>query len=60
MQTRSILNALFLLLLLGAATAAEARVQPELAKRYFEEAPKVCSETRAGCGGVAVWSDGDL
>ena len=42
MQTRSHLNALFLLLLLSAATAAQAQVQPELAKRYFEEATKLC------------------
>ena len=32
------LNALILLLLLGAATAAEAQLKPELARRYFEEA----------------------
>ena len=42
MQTRSRLNALVLLLLLGGATAAEAQVQPELAKRYFEEITKLC------------------
>jgi len=33
MQTRPNLTALSLLLLLGAATAAEAQVEPELAKR---------------------------
>jgi hypothetical protein len=37
MQTRYKFNTLVLLLLLGAATAAEAQVQPELARRYFEE-----------------------
>jgi hypothetical protein len=31
-----------LLMLLGVATAAEAQVQPELARRYFEEATKLC------------------
>jgi hypothetical protein len=35
------LNGLFLLVLLGAATAAEAQVQPELARRYFEDATKL-------------------
>ena len=50
MQTRYDLNGLFLLVLLGAATAAEAQVRPELAKRYFEEARSSTSETRAGRG----------
>jgi hypothetical protein len=44
MQTRSHLNALFLLLLLGTVTAAEAQVQAELAKRYFEEGRTMPSE----------------
>jgi hypothetical protein len=48
-QTRYDLKALFLLVLLGGATAADAQVQPQLAQRYFEEATKLC-ETRAGCG----------
>src|SRR4026209_665979 len=53
MQTRYHLNALFLVALLGAATAAEAQVQPELARHYFEEATKLC-ERDAGrlWGGV--------
>ena len=42
MTIRYPLNTLVLLVLLGAATAAEAQVQPELAKRYFEEATKLC------------------
>lgn len=50
MQTRSHLNALFLLLLLGIAAAAEAQVQQELAQRYFAEARSCASEMRAGCG----------
>jgi hypothetical protein len=41
MQTRAHLNALFVLLLVGAATTAEAQIQPEVAKRYFEEATKL-------------------
>ena len=43
MTIRYYLNALFPLVLLGAATAADAQVQPELAKRYFEEATKLCA-----------------
>jgi hypothetical protein len=42
MQTRSDFTAVLLILLLNAAGAAEAQVQPELAKRYFEEATKLC------------------
>ena len=54
MQTRSHLNALSLLLLLGAATAAEAQVQPELAKRYFEEATKLCERDAGRLWGVSL------
>jgi hypothetical protein len=54
MQTRSSLNALFLLLLLGAATAAEAQVRPELAKRYFEEATKLCERDGGRLWGVSL------
>src|SRR6478672_6758762 len=54
MQTRSHLNALFLLVLLGAATAGEAQVQPELAKRYFEEATKLCERDAGRLWGVSL------
>src|SRR5262245_3076274 len=54
MQTRSHLNALFLLLLLGAATAAEAQVKPEVAKRYFEEATKLCERDAGRLWGVSL------
>ena len=54
MQTRYLLNAVFLLLLLGAATAAEAQVQPELAKRYFEEATKLCERDAGRLWGVSL------
>src|ERR671910_3435526 len=54
MQTRSRLNPLFLLLLLGAATAAEAQVQPELARRYFEEATKLCERDAGRLWGVSL------
>jgi hypothetical protein len=54
MQTRSHLKALFLLVLLGAASAAEAQVQPELAKRYFEEATKLCERDAGRLWGVSL------
>src|SRR5688500_18959601 len=54
MQTRCNFNALSLLLLLGAATAAEAQVQPELAKRYFEEVTKLCERDAGRLWGVSL------
>jgi hypothetical protein len=54
MQTRSHLNALFLLVLLGGATAVEAQVQPELAKRYFEEATKLCERDAGRLWGLSL------
>ena len=54
MQARSHLNALFLLLLLGAVTAAEAQVQPALAVRYFEEATKLCERDAGRLWGVSL------
>ncbi len=54
MQTRSDLNALVVLLVLGGATAAEAQVQPELAKRYFEEATKLCERDAGRLWGVSL------
>src|SRR5262245_60134387 len=53
-ETRSVFNALFLLLLLGGITAAEAQVQPELAKRYFEEATKLCERDAGRLWGVSL------
>ncbi len=54
MQTRYHLKALFPLLLLGAATAAEGQVKPELAKRYFEEATKLCERDAGRLWGVSL------
>ena len=54
MQTRSNLNALFMLVLLGAAAAAEAQVQPELARRYFDEATKLCERDAGRLWGVSL------
>jgi hypothetical protein len=54
MRTRCHLNGLFLLMLVGAATAAEAQVQPEIAKRYFEEAAKLCERDAGRLWGVSL------
>src|SRR6478609_5916137 len=54
MQTRSRLNALFLLMLFGVAPAADAQVKPELAKRYFEEATKLCERDAGRLWGVSL------
>jgi hypothetical protein len=54
MQIRSHLKALFLLVLLSLASAAEAQVQPELAKRYFEEATKLCQRDAGRLWGVSL------
>jgi len=54
MTTRYHLNPLFLLFLLGAATAAEGQVQPELAKRYFEEATQLCERDAGRLWGVSL------
>jgi hypothetical protein len=54
MPTRSHLNALFLFLLLSTAAAAEGQVQPELAKRYFEEATKLCERDAGKLWGVSL------
>jgi hypothetical protein len=61
MLTRHDLNALFLFAMLGATPAAEAQVQPEVAKRYFDEATTLC-ERDAGrlcsvslCGPMVIF-----
>ena len=52
--TRYSLDALFLLVLLGAASAADAQVQPQLAQRYFEEATKLCERDAGRLWGVSL------
>src|SRR5580765_3231183 len=54
MAIRYHLTTLFLLVLLGAATAAEAQVQTEIAKRYFEEATKLCERDAGRRWGVSL------
>jgi hypothetical protein len=54
MQTRYRLNALFLLVLLGAATGAEAQVNPQLAQRYFEEVTSLCERDAGRLWGVSL------
>src|SRR5262245_57237133 len=45
---------LFLVLLLGAAMTAGAQVQPELARRYFDEATKLCERDAGRLWGVSL------
>lgn len=53
-QTRDHLTALFLLVLLGAAPAADAQVDPQVAQRYFEEAKRLCERDGGRLWGVSV------
>ena len=54
MQTRFHLKTLILLVLLGLASAVKAQVQPELAKRYFDEASKLCGRDAGRLWGVSL------
>jgi hypothetical protein len=54
MRTRCRFHGLFVVALLGAATAARAQVQPELAKRYFDEATKLCERDAGRLWGVSL------
>ena len=54
MTIRHHLNALFLLVLLGAAAAADAQVQPQLAERYFKEATTLCERDAGRLWGVSL------
>jgi hypothetical protein len=54
MRTRSHLAARSLFVLLGAATAAEAQVQPELAKVYFDEVTRLCERDAGRLWGVSL------
>jgi hypothetical protein len=51
---RTSVNALFLLLLGGAATRAEAQVNPQLAQRYFEEVTSLCERDAGRLWGVSL------
>ena len=54
MKIRYLFNTLAMLALLGIATATEAQVKPELAKRYFEEATKLCQRDAGRLWGVSL------
>src|SRR5260370_316094 len=54
MKIRYQFNTLPLLALLGTATAADAQVQPQLAKRYFEEATKLCERDAGRLWGMSL------
>jgi hypothetical protein len=53
-QTRYYLNALFLLVLLGAATAAAAQVDEQRAQEYFKEARALCERDGGRLWGVSL------
>ena len=54
MQTRSYLDVLMLLLVLGTTTAAQAQVTPELARRYFAEATTLCERDAGRLWGISL------
>ena len=54
MLARYQLDTLFLLVLLGAAAAAYAQVQPQLAERYFKEAATLCERDAGRLWGVSL------
>ena len=53
-QTWYYLNALFLLVLLGAATAADAQVDQQRAQAFFKEAQALCERDGGRLWGVSV------
>jgi hypothetical protein len=54
MRTRYHLNSLFLFALFGTARAADAQVDPQLAKRYFDEATQLCERDAGRLWGVSL------
>src|SRR5262245_38569115 len=54
MKTRFGVHALFLIVSIGAATTAQAQVQPDLAKQYFEEATTLCERDAGRLWGVSI------
>ena len=54
MKIRRHIHTLPLLALLGAAMAADAQVQPQLAQRWFEEATKLCERDAGRLWGVSL------
>lgn len=54
MKIRCNFNNLRLLALLGAAMAADAQVQPQIAQRYFEEVTKLCERDAGRLWGVSL------
>src|SRR5262245_50865124 len=54
MKIRFHFKTLPLLVLLGAATAADAQVQPQLAQRYFDEARKLCERDAGRLWGMSL------
>jgi hypothetical protein len=53
-RTRYYLKALFPLLVCGTATAAGAQVDPQVARRYFDEAKRLCERDAGRLWGVSL------
>src|SRR5262245_13329211 len=51
---RDHLEIVFLLVLLGGAATADAQVQPQIARRYFEEAAKLCERDAGRLWGMSL------
>ena len=54
MKVRCHLNTLLLLALLAASTAADGQVQPQVVRRYFEEATKLCERDAGRLWGMSL------
>lgn len=54
MRTRYLSRALVLLLVCSAATSAEAQVDPQLARRWFEEATRLCERDAGRLWGMSL------
>ena len=59
MRPRYDLRSLFLSVLLSAAATADAQIQPDVARRYFAEATKLCERDAGRLWGVSLRPDGD-
>jgi hypothetical protein len=55
MKIRRHFKSLPLFALLGAATVADAQVQPQLARRWFEEVKRLCERDAGRLWGVSLW-----
>lgn len=54
MRTRNLLGAVILFLLFGGTTGADAQVDPQTAKRYFDEITRLCERDAGRLWGVSL------